>query len=75
MTRPDGRSIVTTRRDALPAPSSRTVSRRRCGYCGELFKPVRPHQRFCKPSCRWLAFVKRRQPQPRTLPLFGEDAS
>jgi hypothetical protein len=26
--------------------------RPRCAGCGELFKPVRPGQRVCRPSCR-----------------------
>ena len=35
-----------------------------CRYCGEHFEPVRPHQHFCKPSCRRAAFTGRTE-QPR----------
>lgn len=46
------------------------VVTRLCGYCGHAFEPVRPHQRFCRPSCRWGAFKRR-----RVLPLFDDDVS
>ncbi len=36
----------------------------RCGHCGETFEPTRPHQRFCRPSCRKAAFTGRTE-QPR----------
>ena len=32
----------------------------RCGHCGDAFEPTRPHQKFCKPSCRRAAFTGRR---------------
>ena len=39
-----------------PNPIRETRSERvlasRCGQCGETFEPTRPHQRFCRPSCR-----------------------
>jgi methylphosphotriester-DNA--protein-cysteine methyltransferase len=28
------------------------VLARTCGQCGAAFQAVRPHQRFCRPSCR-----------------------
>jgi hypothetical protein len=37
-----------------------------CRQCGTDFTPVRPHQRFCRPSCRLAHFKV--APQPR-LPL------
>jgi hypothetical protein len=42
---------------AMPAPI----------HCGDVFEPTRPHQKFCRPSCRRAAFTGRRK-QPR-LPV------
>ena len=47
---------------------SERVLTSRCGHCGDVFEPTRPHQRFCKPSCRKAAFTGR-QPQPRLLSM------
>jgi hypothetical protein len=46
-----------------PARETRAqrVVARPCGFCGERFEPVRPHQTFCRPSCRWHSFKARRQ--------------
>jgi hypothetical protein len=30
-----------------------------CRQCGTRFQPVRPHQHYCRPSCRWEAFKAR----------------
>jgi uncharacterized OB-fold protein len=50
---------------------SERVLASRCGHCGEVFEPTRPHQKFCKPSCRRAAFTGRRE-QPR-LPVGDPD--
>jgi hypothetical protein len=50
---------------------SERVLTRRCSHCGDTFEPTRPHQRFCKPSCRRAAFTGRRE-QPR-LPVGDTD--
>ena len=56
---------------AMSAPNRETRSERvltrACQHCGETFEPTRPHQKFCRPSCRRAAFTKRDQ-QPR-LPV------
>jgi hypothetical protein len=31
-----------------------------CGHCREAFTPVRKHQKFCRPSCRFAARWQRR---------------
>ena len=31
-----------------------------CRQCGARFQPVRPHQLYCRPSCRW-EFFKAKQ--------------
>ena len=36
-----------------------------CAHCGNVFEPARPHQRYCRPSCRQLAFTGRREPAQR----------
>ena len=41
---------------------SERVLTSRCGHCGDTFEPTRPHQKFCKPSCRRAAFTGRREP-------------
>jgi hypothetical protein len=43
--------------------SQRLVGRT-CRRCGDAFDPVRPHQRFCRPSCRgeWLKAERQRSP-------------
>jgi hypothetical protein len=55
---------------AMSGPNRETRSERvltsRCGQCGEPFAPARPHQRFCRPSCRLSHFKVMRQP---ALPL------
>ena len=43
------------------------VVARPCTHCGAEFVPMRLHQRFCRPSCRWEAFKARRR-----LPLFDD---
>ena len=46
----------------------RVLMRRRvksCETCGAEFEAMRPHQRFCRPSCRKAAFEERQ----RDLPL------
>jgi hypothetical protein len=49
---------------------SERVLTSRCDHCGDAFEATRPHQRFCKPSCRKAAFTGRQvQPQlPTTDP-------
>jgi hypothetical protein len=37
------------------------VLTRRCQQCREPFAPVRPHQHYCRPSCRLEAFKARQQ--------------
>ena len=49
-------------KDAI-APQRVVVSR--CEHCGDTFEPVRRHQLFCKPSCRWEAFKAKREIMPR----------
>jgi hypothetical protein len=34
-----------------PKPGERVLART-CGHCGGAFEPTRPHQKFCRPSCR-----------------------
>jgi hypothetical protein len=34
-----------------------------CRHCHVDFTPIRPHQRFCQPSCRWEHFKVARQPR------------
>jgi hypothetical protein len=46
--------------------SEANLASQRCQQCGECFEPSRPHQRFCRPSCRRAAFTDRGQ---RRLPL------
>src|SRR5262245_10292316 len=41
---------VQTRSPAIP-----------CAGCGEPFLPIRPHQRYCRPTCRITAFHQRQQ--------------
>ena len=48
------------------------TARRRCAHCRRQFKPVRKHQKYCRPSCRWKGFVARHQQEPSTLPLFPD---
>jgi hypothetical protein len=31
-----------------------------CAFCRRPFAPVRPHQKYCRPSCRWEAFKTKR---------------
>jgi hypothetical protein len=47
------------------------VLTRPCRHCGQIFEAVRPHQHYCKPSCRRAAFTGR-QVQPR-LPIGDAD--
>jgi uncharacterized OB-fold protein len=44
----------------------------RCGHCGETFEPTRPHQRFCRPSCRQAAFTGRRRVIYSNRPVVDE---
>jgi hypothetical protein len=59
----------------MPAPDRETRAQRvvtiPCRQCGTAFTPIRPHQRFCRPSCRWAHF-KVTQP-PRLLPFDADD--
>lgn len=41
---------------------SQRVVARNCEYCRAPFEPVRPHQKFCRPSCRWESFKAQRPP-------------
>ena len=34
-----------------------------CGQCGEGFSPTRPHQKFCRPSCRMAYFKAKAERQ------------
>lgn len=38
---------------------SQRVVARPCRHCRAPFAPTRPHQTFCRPSCRWQAFRDR----------------
>jgi hypothetical protein len=40
--------IIVSPVDRAPASSVTRL----CGFCGDPFVPVRPHQRFCRLSCR-----------------------
>ena len=42
-----------------------------CRHSGTAFTPVRPHQRFCWPSCRWAHFKVAQR--PRRLPFENDD--
>jgi hypothetical protein len=44
------------------ARAGERVLTRRCGHCGRLFEPTRPHQRHCRPSCRIAAWKARHAP-------------
>jgi hypothetical protein len=52
-----------------PEPTTATPAQRvvasRCQHCGGPFDAVRPHQVFCRPSCRWEAFKAKREIMPR----------
>lgn len=50
----------------------RRVVVRRCRHCGAEFGAVR-HQMYCRPSCRWEAFKRRRaaeMPRVDAVPLW-----
>ncbi len=44
-------------------PAERVLAQNRplCGHYRQPFTPVRPHQRFCRPSCRIQAFKARQE--------------
>lgn len=65
-----------------PAPDTLTtddrhaerVLARSCAYCGQTFRPGRPHQRHCRPSCRLAAFkTRRRVAEPLAIGLWQDD--
>jgi hypothetical protein len=49
--------------------AAQRVVTRSCRHCRADFAPVRRHQAFCRPSCRWESFKARRQ-----AALLFEDA-
>lgn len=56
-------------RKAEEVMSQRVVSgpMRTCETCRDGFEPVRPHQKYCRPSCRWAAFKGKREEAQRSL--------
>jgi len=46
------------------------VPARTCAGCGGTFAPVRKDQRNCRPSCRRLAFGRRREQQRSAAPAW-----
>jgi len=40
---------------------SQRVVAGQCRHCGANFEATRPHQVFCRPSCRWEAFKAKRE--------------
>ena len=40
----------------------------RCEGCRQIFKPTRPNQSHCRPSCRVKAFTRRRGAEAASLP-------
>ena len=42
--------------------SDRPAERVLCRNCGQPFERVRPHQAYCRPSCRKADFDRRHQP-------------
>ncbi len=59
----------------MTGPARETRSERvltnACRHCGEQFRPTRPHQAYCRPSCRRAAFTGRQTPRP--LPFDSDD--
>jgi hypothetical protein len=49
--RPQGAATMLNYGSAVDRAPQRVVDRI-CQHCGHPFDPVRPHQRFCRPSCR-----------------------
>ena len=51
--------------DPLPSPvADRLAECVLCRNCGQPFERVRPHQAFCRPSCRKADFDRRRERRP-----------
>ena len=56
-----------------PAERVRTRSHRQpCAGCGQGFEPIRPHQKFCRPSCRLAAWKARPARAEREQLAFWE---
>ena len=53
----------------VDCPAERVLALR-CAHCGHVFERLRPHQKFCRPSCRRAAFTRRGQ---RRLPFDDLD--
>jgi hypothetical protein len=56
--------VVRDRAEVIPVDSltpDRAAERVLCGFCQQPFRPTRPHQRFCRPSCRRDAFAVRQE--------------
>jgi len=63
-TGPTGREV------GVDAPrAGKSVRTRACAHCGEMFDPVREHQAFCRPSCR---FAHRSTRSTPTLAPVGD---
>ena len=57
----------------LALPDDHASGSRACQRCGEPFTPVRRHQRFCRPSCRF-AYRWRGTSPASLLPASEDDA-
>jgi hypothetical protein len=49
------------------ASQRRVLGEKPCGRCGNAFLPRNAQQKYCRPSCRQLAYVERNRPRVRAL--------
>ena len=68
------RAVMRSEKGRMPNPvADRLTERVLCRKCGQPFERVRPHQAFCRPSCRKADFDRRRERRP-DLFLASADA-